>query len=71
MAQTVLVSRECCHVARVVPFSNGLGLKKWVMICFSSSLNNVASGVKSIQAKPEASGHIAAGMVAFGHGRQI
>src|SRR5437763_12238674 len=57
LAQTVLVSRECCHVARIVPtattagfvlFSNGLGLKKWVVSCFSSSLNKVASGVKSV-----------------------
>ena len=39
--QTVLVSRECCHVARTMPaaatvgsalLSNGLGLKKWVVI---------------------------------------
>ena len=34
-AQTVLVSRECCHVARTVPFSYGLGLKKWVVICLA------------------------------------
>ena len=55
LPQTVLVSRECCHVARIGPsplrwlvlVSNGLGLKKWVMICLSSSLNRVASGVKS------------------------
>jgi hypothetical protein len=26
-------------VAQTVPFSNGLGLKKWVVICRSSSLN--------------------------------
>src|SRR5882762_1050758 len=54
--QTVLVSRECCHVTRIGPtattagfvlFSNGSGLKKWVVSCFSSSLNRVASGVKS------------------------
>src|SRR5207302_11436636 len=59
--QTVLVSRECCHVARIVPaattagfvlFSNGLGLKKWVVTCFPSSLNKVACGVKSTKAKP-------------------
>ena len=29
-----------------------LGLKKWVMICLSSSLNRVASGVKSAKATP-------------------
>src|SRR4029453_7714885 len=69
--QTVLVSRECCHVARIVPFSDGLGLKKWVVTAFSWSLNRVACGVKSIQAKPEASGHAAAGVVALGHGRQM
>jgi hypothetical protein len=28
MAQTVLVSRECCQVARAMPLSSGLGL--WV-----------------------------------------
>jgi hypothetical protein len=27
MAQTVLVSFECCHVARSVPFSIGLALR--------------------------------------------
>jgi hypothetical protein len=37
MAQTVLVSRECCQVARAMPFSSGLGLRKRVMICLSSS----------------------------------
>src|SRR5262249_30020625 len=57
--QTVLESFECCHVARIVPCSTGLGLKKWVVTCLSLSLNRVASGVKSNQAKPEASGHIA------------
>ena len=31
-AQTVLVSFECCQGARAVPLSNGLGLRKWVMI---------------------------------------
>ena len=56
MAQTALVSRECCHVARGVSFSSGLGLRKWVMICFSSSLNKVACGPKSVQAKLEPEG---------------
>jgi hypothetical protein len=70
MAHTVLVSRECCQVARGVPDSSGLGLRKWVMRCLSWSLNKVACGPKSIQANSEA-GHIAAGVVAFGHGRQI
>ena len=41
-AQTVLVSRERCQVARGVSDSSGLGLRKWVMICLSSSLNRVA-----------------------------
>src|SRR6266404_8643456 len=59
--QTVLESRECCHVARIGPtattaglvlFSNGLGLKKWVVSCLPSSLNKVASGVKSMKATP-------------------
>ena len=70
-AQTALVSRECCHVARGMLPSSGLGLRKWVMTCLSWSLNKVACGPKSIQAKPEASGHIAAAVVAFGHGRQM
>jgi len=30
--QTLLVSRESCHVTRGVPFSIGLGLRKWVII---------------------------------------
>src|SRR5258708_5753797 len=51
--QTLLVSRECCHVTRIVPFSIGLGLLKWVMTCLSLSLNRGACGVKSIKAKPE------------------
>src|SRR5215510_7025085 len=53
--QTVLVSFECCHVARILPPSDGLGLtlKKWVVTCFPSTLSNsVASGVKSINWKP-------------------
>ena len=48
--QTMLESRECCHVARILPpwisLFSGLGLKKWVMTCLSLSLNRVASGVK-------------------------
>jgi hypothetical protein len=39
--QTMLVSRESCHVARIVPFSAGLGLKKWVVTCLSLSANRV------------------------------
>ena len=40
----MLVSRECCHVTRIVPCghhrrisvgSSGLGLKKWVMSCLT------------------------------------
>src|SRR5262249_49516823 len=52
--QTVLVSFEYCHIARIIPPSDGLGLtlKKWVMTCFPSTLsNNVASGVKSMNWK--------------------
>src|SRR3982074_13396 len=56
LAQTVLVSCECCHVARGMPLSNGLGLRKWVMICLSCSLNKVACGPKNVQAKPEPEG---------------
>ena len=33
LAHTVLVSRESCQVARIVPPSTGLGLKKWVISC--------------------------------------
>ena len=58
-AQTALVSRESCHVARTVPPSSGLGLKKWVVSCLSRSLNSVACGVKSVKAKPE--GEVAEG----------
>jgi len=40
--------------AGLVFFSSGLGLKKWVMSALSpSSLNNVASGVKSTKATPD------------------
>src|SRR5262249_52847287 len=52
LPQTVLVSRECCQVARMTPFSIGLGLKKWVVTCFNSSLNNVACGVNNVKATP-------------------
>src|SRR5262245_45971789 len=52
--QTVLVSLECCQVARTVPPSKGLGLKKWVVTCRLWSLNNVACGVNNVQATPEA-----------------
>ena len=55
-AQTVLVSWECCHVARGVPLSIGLGLRKWVMTWWSSWLNKVACGPKNVQAKPEPEG---------------
>src|SRR5262245_31679884 len=55
-AQMALVSRECCHVARGVPFSSGLGLRKWVMTCLSSSLNKVACGPKSVHVKVEPEG---------------
>src|SRR5262245_54180758 len=68
---TMLESRECCHVARMVPFSSGLGLKKWVMTCLWLSLNSVASGVKRSQANPEVSGHCDAGVLGFGQGRQM
>src|SRR5438067_8461775 len=60
-AQTALESRESCHVARIVPLadnagllfdSKGFGLKKWVMICSSPSLDNVASGVNRTNATP-------------------
>ena len=55
-AHTVLVSREFCHVARIVPFSDGFGLKKWVMICLRESVNKVACGVKRTNLKPEPEG---------------
>src|SRR6185295_17173796 len=56
LAQTVLVSRESSHVARMTPGSKGLMLKKCVISCFPLSLNNVASGVNSDQAKVEPDG---------------
>ena len=34
---------------RGVLLSKGLALRKWVMICFSSSLNRVACGPKKVQ----------------------
>src|SRR5215470_10265883 len=50
--QTVLVSREFCQVARMTPFSNGLGLKKWVVTCSTWPLNKVACGVNNVKATP-------------------
>ncbi len=55
-AQTVLVSRECCQAARAMSLSSGLGLRKWVMICLSLSLNKVACGPKNVQATLESEG---------------
>jgi len=56
MAQTALVSFECCQVARGVPLSDGLGLRKWAMICLVLSLNKVACGPNNVQAKLEPEG---------------
>lgn len=50
-AQTVLLSLESCHVARGVPPSAGLGLRKCVRICLSLFLNKVACGPKNSQVK--------------------
>src|SRR5690349_10917214 len=59
LAQTVLVSRESCHVARIwklpitvgsVLASSGLGLKKCVVSCLPFSSNKVACGVNSANA---------------------
>src|SRR4029079_12228940 len=52
-AHTVLVSFECCQVARIWPLL-GLMLKQCVVTCPPSSLNNVASGVNRDQATPPA-----------------
>src|SRR5262249_37804011 len=54
--QTVLVSCECCQVARTMLPSKGLGLKKWVVTCRLWSLNNVACGVNNVHATPEPEG---------------
>src|SRR4029434_356442 len=56
MAQTALVSFECCQVARGMSLSAGLGLRKCVMICLVLSLNNVACGPNNVQAKLEPEG---------------
>src|SRR4029453_9442121 len=56
MAQTGLVSFECRQVARGMSLSDGLGLRKWVMICLVLSLNKVACGPNNIQAKLEPEG---------------
>src|SRR5215471_11009288 len=56
MPQTLLVSSEACQVTRELPFSNGLGLRKWVMICASCASNKVAWGPNNVQAKPELAG---------------
>ena len=44
-AHAALVSRESCHVARGASLSAGFGLRKCVMVCWPSSLNNVAWGL--------------------------
>ena len=50
-AQIALVSRECCQVARRVPFSAGFGLRKRAMTWRpESSSNNVACGPKNVHA---------------------
>src|SRR5262245_10076865 len=54
LPQTELVSWECCQVARTTSPSKGLGLKKCVVTCSLRSLNNVACGVNSEKATPEA-----------------
>src|SRR5262245_52827390 len=65
LAQTLLVSRECCHVARIAPGATtpgpasgscGFGLKKWVVRAPPSSSNSVACGVTSTYATPEPEG---------------
>ena len=56
------MSRECCPVARGVPFSSGLGLGKWVMICLSSLLNKVAAARKcQVKVEPEGRRNIVLG----------
>ena len=63
LPHTALVSNELCQVARGVPFSNGFGLRKWVMICCCKSpcialmlANNVACGEKKVQENPDEEG---------------
>src|SRR4029078_3381014 len=56
LAQTMLESRECCHVARTVLFSSGLGLKKCVMTCLARCSNRGASGVKRTYLNPAPEG---------------
>ena len=51
-AVAVIVIRFIRNVMCFSSYSAGLGLKKWVVTCFSSSLSRVAGGVKSVQAKP-------------------
>src|SRR5262249_61778215 len=58
LAQTLLVSKELCHVARGMPLSNGFGLRKWVATCCRISAweklrvrNNVACGPKNVHEK--------------------
>ena len=62
-AHTALESSELCHVARGVPFSSGLGLRKCVIICWRISppatlkvRNKVACGERKVQEKPPADG---------------
>jgi Copper binding proteins, plastocyanin/azurin family len=54
LAQMVLVSRESCQVARTVPLSSGLGLKKCVMISLSAIVEQ--GGLRREQCKGEAGG---------------
>src|SRR5215470_5026828 len=73
LPQTLLLSRESCHVGRSVPASSGLGLLKWVMIWRSSpswTSNRVACGPTNAQAKPDA-GHFSGFVIALGQGMQM
>src|SRR5512134_3513330 len=51
-AQTVLESRECCHVG-LSSWLYGVGLRKWVNTCSLSWLNSVACGPKVAQLNEE------------------
>ena len=46
--QTMLESRECCHVG-FGSWLYGVGLRKCVNICWPSALNNVACGPYGVQ----------------------
>ena len=73
-AQTRLLSKEPCHVARLRPASSGFGLRKCVVTCCSKPstvTNSVACGPTKRQARPGAGRDADVVLRAEGVGAQV